>query len=70
MDKRLGLAFQQNPSLRKTYMRDQVKEMNSYLTYVRQCGDNRDKNVILVEWVENGSSADFSIRWMRIHGIY
>lgn len=69
MDKKLGLAFQQNPSLREAYMKDQIKEMNSYLAYVRQHGDDRDKNAILIEWVQNGNSADFSIRWMRIHHI-
>lgn len=69
MDKRLSTLFSKRPELRKRYMDEQVIEMNKYLQKRREIGDAREKNIIILEWIGSGKSADFCIRWMRINNI-
>lgn len=69
MDSRLSMIFVKHPELRKEYMKQQVEEMNEYLRKRRNVGDLRDKNTIMLEWIGSGKSADFCVRWMRIHHI-
>jgi len=68
MQSRLGDIFVKHPELRKKYMQEQVREMNRYLERRRKYGDVREKNIILLEWINSGKSADFCIRWIRVHG--